>query len=297
MTCSLQIYRARIGTFFPRPRKKSCDVTRAPKSSISLVPLSLIILMIIYCCLIVNVEARHTCNVENDDWNAPLNFSPVGLETMSCYTSMQWHTWDPGITKLLIGRKDMLDFESLPATGSTTYPWHDNKQRNKLNHIINGNRERRGRGINCVYWNKGPSFLVNKQLDIKNIVERHKPHILGLGEANVHHDNDLDDLQLEGYSLHLDSCINNPQLGMARVAVYIHDSLRVKRRPDLEDDTVAAVWLECGLPGQKGILVCNGYRQWQLLGQEDSSSGSVSEQLVRWLRFLEMWEKALNEDK
>ena len=90
--------------------------------------------------------------------------------------------------------------------------WHDNKQRNKLIHILNGNRERRGRGINCVYWNKGPSFLVNKQLDIKDIVDRHKPHLLGLGEANVRHDHDLEDLQLSVYSLHLDSSINNPSL-------------------------------------------------------------------------------------
>ena len=65
-------------------------------------------------------------------------------------------------------------------------------------------------------------------------------------------------LQLSSYSLHLDSCINNPQLGIARVAVYTHDDLRVKRRDDLEDDVVAAVWLECGLPGQKGVLVCVG---------------------------------------
>ena len=45
---------------------------------------------------------------------------------------------------------------------------------------------------------------------------------------------------------------------MARVAVYTHNTLRVKRREDLEDDTIAAVWLECGLPNQKGILVCVG---------------------------------------
>ena len=174
------------------------------------------------------------------------------------------------------------------TTTTITNSWQNTKQRNKLIHSINGNREKRGRGINCVYWNKGPAFLVNKQMDIKNIVEDHKPHILGLGEANVRHDHDLEDLQLAGYSLHLDSSIDNPQLGMARVAVYTHDSLRVKRRPDLEDDTVSAVRLECGLPGQQGILVCVGYRQWQLLGQGDKSSGSVSEQLVRWLRFLEI---------
>ena len=84
---------------------------------------------------------------------------------------------------------------------------------------------------------------------------------------------------------------------MARVAVYTYNSLRVKRRPALEGERVSAVWLECGLPGQQGILVCVGYRQWQLLGQGDKSSGTVPKQLVRWLRFLEMWEKALSEDK
>ena len=164
-------------------------------------------------------------------------------------------------------------------------------------HTYNGNRGRRGRGINCVYWNKGPSYLKNKMLDIRGIVEEHKPHILGLGEANVHHGHDLGDLQLDDYSLHLDSSINNHELGIARVAVYTHDSLRVKRRDDLEDDEVSAVWLECGLPGQQGLLVAVGYRQWQLLGQESNSSGSVQEQLARWLRFLENWEKALGEGK
>ena len=84
---------------------------------------------------------------------------------------------------------------------------------------------------------------------------------------------------------------------MARVAVYTHKSIKVKRRPDLESSTVAAVWLECGLPNQNKILFCAGYRQWRLLGQKDSTSASTTEQLARWLKFLEMWEKALEEDK
>ena len=84
---------------------------------------------------------------------------------------------------------------------------------------------------------------------------------------------------------------------MARVAVYTQSSLRVKRRHDLEDINTAAVWLECGLPNQRGILVCIGYRQWRLLGQKDNSSASTQEQLVRWLVFLEKWEKAAQENK
>ena len=66
--------------------------------------------------------------------------------------------------------------------------------------------------------------------------------------------------------LHLDSAVGNMEVGgMARVAVYTHSSLRVKRRYDLEDDKIAAVWLECGLLRHKGILMCVGYRQWRLL--------------------------------
>jgi hypothetical protein len=91
--------------------------------------------------------------------------------------------------------------------------------------------------------------------------------------------------------------VKNPNLGMARVVVYTHNILRVKRREDLEDDTVAAVWLECGLPNQKSFLVCVGYRQWRLLGQSDSTSASVPEQLARWTIFLDKWEQALQEDK
>ena len=54
---------------------------------------------------------------------------------------------------------------------------------------------------------------------------------------------------------------------------------------------------ECGLPHQKGVLVCMGYRQWRLVGQDDDTSASVSEQLARWLTFLGKWEAALLEDK
>ena len=93
----------------------------------------------------------------------------------------------------------------------------------------------------------------------------------------------------------VDMC--NISNGMARVAVYTHNSLRVKRRTDLEDSTVTAIWLECGLPNQRSILVCQGYRQWRLLGQQDSTSASTAEQLARWLIFLEKWESALQENK
>ena len=79
--------------------------------------------------------------------------------------------------------------------------------------------------------------------------------------------------------------------------IYTHKSLLVKRRYDLEDDITAAIWLECGLPNQKKILLCAAYRQWRLVGQNDQSSPSVTEQLKRWRMFLNKWEAAAQENK
>ena len=134
--------------------------------------------------------------------------------------------------------------------------WMTRRDRNRAAHITHGNRGQRGKGVTCLYWNKGPSSLSNKMIDIETIIDTHKPHILGLGEANHRLGHDIEAVQLPGYNLYIDSSINNPALGLARVVVYTHHSLRVKRREDLEDDIVAAVWLECGLPKQRSFLVC-----------------------------------------
>ena len=243
--------------------------------------------MILYLCMAVNSELLTQSSLENDDCNFGNCRSIVDEGRGLRGTESQGYIWDPGIKEPRI----------MGSGGTSTLFWLNRKERNKITHIINGNRGQRGKGINCIYWNKGPAFLCNKQLDIETIIEAHKPHILGLGEANVSKAHDLNDIQQSDYNLHLDSCIDNPDLGMARVAVYTHKSLKVKRRSDLEDNTVAAVWLECGLPNQNKILYCSGYRQWRLLGQKDNTSATTTEQLARWLKFLEVWEKALEEDK
>ena len=306
MTCSLETYRYRIGSF-----NLGCTTKRYFRKTNSVSTRSLII-----CILLLMYNGRGLEPLEQQAHTGQGSL-PYGdgngrvggtsscskmsryIETESYYRVVHCQVWDPGITyvsEYYRGRQNSLKILETNDFSSAMYPWQDHKQRNKLAHITNGNREKRGRGINCVYWNKGPSYLVNKQQDIKGIIESHKPHILGLGEANVRHDHPLEDLHIEGYNLHLDSAIQT-QIGIARVAVYTHESVRVKRRPDLEEDTVSAVWLECGLPGQQGILICIGYRQWQLLGQEDNSSGTVPQQLARWVSFLDKWEAAISEDK
>ena len=182
---------------------------------------------------------------------------------------------------------------TFPGTSS----WLTRRDRNRLAHLTYGNRNHRGKGVTCMYWNKGPSALHNKMLEIETIIDKHKPHILGLGEANFRGDHDIDSVQVPGYTLHIPSIVQRPGQAMARIVVYTHHLLRVKRRWDLENENVAAIWLECGLPHQRGFLVCMGYRQWRLLGQTDSTSSTVAAQLIRWEMFLDNWEKALKEEK
>ena len=57
------------------------------------------------------------------------------------------------------------------------------KVHNKEVHTQNGNHSSRGKPICICYWNKGSSHLVNKKEDIKEIINTHKPLVLGLGEA------------------------------------------------------------------------------------------------------------------
>ena len=181
---------------------------------------------------------------------------------------------------------------------SSIFAWKSKVSINKLMHILNGNRESRGKGIVCSYWNKGSSYLKNKQDDIKQLIQDHRPHILGLGEANFKKDHKEDDVTIQGYKLNVDSAIDISSLdNTARVVIYTHDSVRVTRRPDLELENIAAVWLEAGLPGQKSIIIFMAYRQWRLLGQPDDRSASVCEQLARWTLFLHKWELALLEGK
>ena len=78
-------------------------------------------------------------------------------------------------------------------------------------------------------------------LEISDIIETHKPLIFGLGEANFKKDHNIGEVEITDYTLHLGPCFGNPAIGVARVAVYTHKILRVKRREDLEDNGLAAI--------------------------------------------------------
>ena len=118
--------------------------------------------------------------------------------------------------------------------------------------------------------------------------------MFGISEANFFKNHDYDDVKFKDYTLHLCPTLDNPNLEYSRIVVYTHKSLVCKIRPDLMTNDFSSIWLEIGLPNKRKILVCQVYREWQLLNQVDGSSQSVNAQLQRWNTFLGQWESALN---
>ena len=160
------------------------------------------------------------------------------------------------------------------------------------------NRNRKQNGIRICHFNKGNSYLCNRIYDVENIVNQHRPHVVGISESNFFKEHDREQVQIENYKFITAKTLENPQLNVSRVCVYLHNSLVGKVRHDLMDDTFSSIWVEVGLPNKRKILIANVYREWGYMRQADSSiSRDLSEQLKRWTTFLGQWERALHENK
>ena len=175
------------------------------------------------------------------------------------------------------------------------FPQVSRKKMNQLAKAITGNRY--NRGIKLAHWNAGSAHLNNKMDELESVIADLHPHILGISEANFKKDHLLEEVQLENYDLVLSKTIENEHLGVSRVVCYKHHSVVGKVREDLMDSDMSSIWMELGLPRKRRFLVCQLYREWQYLGQVDSSSRSIPEQIARWSLFLDQWQRALASGK
>ena len=211
MGCSLEAYRSRIGTFGNSKQGTKIGPFRKEEKCRS--NPSYILLLYLICCIFVIL----------------LPLDPARLPALTGgATSL---SPSPRINQSLEIEQQQVSFK-LPFMLSS-------KIKNKKVHTVEGNQARRGKPITIYYWNKGSSFLKNKQGDISEIINTHKPLVLGLGEAQFKKDQLLEEVQQPGFTLHMDSCQSS--LGVTRCAVYTHNSLSVKRRDDLEDEGIATV--------------------------------------------------------
>ena len=174
---------------------------------------------------------------------------------------------------------------------STIHFWKSRKTQNKLVHALNGNRNENG--VKIAHWKAGGKFMENKMHEIESLISQLHPAILGISEINLKSSHDIMKVQLPGYELLTSTTLQNPQLNISRVVVYVKDDLNCKLRPDLMDDIFSSIWIEVK-SGRQKFLVANIYRDHQYMSQgADKSSLNMEQQLVRWLVFLEQWQRAL----
>jgi hypothetical protein len=184
MTCSLQNYRIRIGTFnVGRPiykKRFSSNHSENSKKNLQKTWFLVTLLLSNYCMLALSLPSllkpHHTAALhEKTAWHhqpgsfthpytAHMKCSPTSqLKQLVSHLSLahfnnQSDVWDPGDS--LHSTDTFQDFTH--NSSFRTYSWVSRTDRNKMAHITHGNRGQRGRGITFVYWNKGPSFLCNK---------------------------------------------------------------------------------------------------------------------------------------
>ena len=63
----------------------------------------------------------------------------------------------------------------------SSYSQYCQKVNNKLNHSKNGNKSE---SIKIMHWNKGPSYFKNKIDHLSIILNKYKPNVISLSEAN-----------------------------------------------------------------------------------------------------------------
>ena len=164
------------------------------------------------------------------------------------------------------------------------------KEMNKDEHMKNGNKEK---GMKISHWNMGNTHLPNKMREIERIIQQERPSILGISEANMKENQDLEKVTVQGYKLF--TCKHNENsTGIKRLVVYAKEGLNIRIREDLMDESFCSIWLEV-MTKTSTFLVCQVYREHKQMGL-DGSDGRES-QWTRWAIFLDQWLKAIEEQE
>ena len=110
----------------------------------------------------------------------------------------------------------------------------------------------KNKGIKVMTWNKGSQFLINCVDDINQLLNKHKPHILTLSEAQVKplHKNKI---IFDKYNIEYDNLIHNNN--MARSCMLIHEDIRYERLDESEPDFTSVIVIKLGLKHCKTFVV------------------------------------------
>ena len=155
---------------------------------------------------------------------------------------------------------------------STTKNYASSKQseNNKIMHSANGNRAAKIRShLKIQQINKGHSNFSTKLNNILSLIEKEKPDILTISEANIEVDHPSLMNNLSGYNAELKILGNAKQ---ARLLVLVKSGITYERVEKFENDINAMITLKIKTSSRGSLYLVCVYRQWKLLHTDDQLS-------------------------
>ena len=141
------------------------------------------------------------------------------------------------------------------------------------------------RGIKNIHVNI--RSIYNKINEVKQLVKKEKPHILGISEAELRKKNhSLDKLKVPGYDLLLPKSWEN--VGKARLVVYVKKTIEYEHLVDIEHEDVQSIWIKAGFKNSSKIFFSHQYRE-----HTNSMGSSMADQRTALRLQLSQWEDAL----
>ena len=154
----------------------------------------------------------------------------------------------------------------------------------------------KSRSLRIGVWNKGGANqeLKKKINEITIVLHSQKLDCLGITEANLRKEADLQEVSIPGYKLVQDMGMDNNVKKNSRVVVYIKEDLSYQVMKNLMGgDLMPEVWLRLGHTGTRRTLVGFIYREHKPWKSRDDSIRGQEERLKRWLEARRpVWEGA-----
>ena len=140
------------------------------------------------------------------------------------------------------------------------------KNRNKQEHIKNGNKQnnnkkiKKKKYIKIIQINKGKSNIKMHLDIIKMQIQKEDPGIVIITESQITTtDTNLNE-HFKNYTIENKFL---PGLDRARISILIKNTITYQRVPELEDDWISNIWLRVSVSRNKTALIMGGYREWK----------------------------------
>ena len=155
-------------------------------------------------------------------------------------------------------------------------------------------RTKNGNGANnllLLHWNMGSKFWVRKKLEIEATLQRYKPQIMIISEANLLLNLTEQERNIPGYKILTPTVPADHKI--VRIVALVEETLECKLIPEYMNPSIASIWLKVTNKGKKPLVVGGYYRQHQyILMEEENDSNTDQKQLERLSKFVQVWTRA-----